>query len=66
MQTFFKSQGVWELMEVGFVDQASTKEEADKFKGIKRIDTKALFLIQQIVHDTVFSTIVTTTMSAKA
>uniref|UniRef100_A0A3Q7GIG9 DUF4219 domain-containing protein n=1 Tax=Solanum lycopersicum TaxID=4081 RepID=A0A3Q7GIG9_SOLLC len=52
MKTLFKSQGVWELVEEGFVDLAGSEEEAEKLKEIKKKDAKALSLIQQAVHDT--------------
>ncbi|XP_047258492.1 uncharacterized protein LOC124890741, partial [Capsicum annuum] len=66
MKTLYKSQGVWELVEAGFVDQASFDEEADKLKGIKRNDAKALFLIQQVVHDTIFARIAAATTYSEA
>ncbi|KAF3670420.1 hypothetical protein FXO37_08549 [Capsicum annuum] len=66
MKTPFKSQGVWELVEAGFVDQAGSDEEADKLKGIKKNDAKALFLIQQVVHDIIFIRIAAATTSSEA
>ncbi|KAF3658080.1 hypothetical protein FXO37_14598 [Capsicum annuum] len=54
MKTLFKSQEVWELVLAGFVDQAGSDGEADKLKGIKKNDAKALFLIQQVVHNSIF------------
>ncbi|PHU13367.1 hypothetical protein BC332_14572 [Capsicum chinense] len=57
------AEGVWELVEAGFVDQAGSDEDADKLKGIKKNDAKALFLIQQAVHDTIFARIAAATTS---
>ncbi|XP_016556910.1 uncharacterized protein LOC107856406 [Capsicum annuum] len=66
MKTLFKSQGVWELVQVDFVDQAGSDEEAEKLKGIKKNDAKALLLIQQAVHDTIFARIAEATTSSEA
>ncbi|XP_070018813.1 uncharacterized protein [Nicotiana sylvestris] len=66
MKTLFKSQGVWELVEVGFVDQASSNKEVKKLKEIKKKDAKALCFIQQAVHDTIFSRIAAATASSQA
>ncbi|XP_009777772.1 uncharacterized protein [Nicotiana sylvestris] len=66
MKTLFKSQGVWELVEEGFVDQASSNEEVEKLKKIKKKDAKALCFIQQAVHDTIFSRIAAATTSSQA
>ena len=54
MKTLFKSQKVWELVEEGFVDLAGSDEVAEKLKETKKKDAKALFLIQQAVHYTIF------------
>lgn len=48
------------------MDQAGSDEEADKLKGIKKNDAKALFLIQQAVHDTIFARIAAATTSSEA
>ncbi|XP_069148053.1 uncharacterized protein [Solanum lycopersicum] len=66
MKTLFKSQGVWKLVEEGFVYLAGSNEEADKLKEIKKKDAKALSLIQQAVHDTIFSRIAAATTSSQA
>lgn len=66
IKTLLKSQETWKKMEVGFVDQVGADEEADGLKWIKNNDAKELFLIQESVHDIVFSRIVTTTTSAEA
>ena len=66
MKTLFKSQEVWELVEEGFVDLAGSDEKAEKLKEIKKKDAKALFLIQQAVHDTIFSRIAAATTSSQA
>ncbi|XP_060195162.1 uncharacterized protein LOC132624392 [Lycium barbarum] len=66
METLSKSQGVWELVEAGFVDQAGSDEEAEKLKVTKKKDAKALFFIQQAVHDAMFSRISVATTSSQA
>lgn len=66
MKTLFKSQEVWELVEQGFVDLAGSDEEAEKLKETKKKDAKSLFLIQQAVHDTIFSRIAAATTSSQA
>jgi len=35
MKTLFKSQGVWDLVEAGFVEQSDSDEETEKLKEIK-------------------------------
>lgn len=66
MKTLFKSRGVWELVQEDFVDQAGSAEETKRLKEIKKKDAKALFLIQQAVHDTIFSRIAAATTSSQA
>jgi len=66
MKTLFKSQGVWDLVEAGFVEQSDSDKETKKLKEIKKKDAKALFLIQQAVHDTIFSRIAAATTSSQA
>ncbi|KAJ8759987.1 hypothetical protein K2173_010843 [Erythroxylum novogranatense] len=67
MKTFFISQGLWELVEYGFVDLTDTNEEADaRLKETKQKDAKALFFIQQAVHETIFSRIAAATTSLEA
>ncbi|XP_015060545.1 uncharacterized protein LOC107006531 [Solanum pennellii] len=66
IKTLFKSQGVWELVEEGFVDLAGSDEEAEKLKEIKKKDAKSFSLIQQAVHDTIFSRIAAATTSSQA
>ena len=66
MKTLFKSQEVWEPVEEGFVHLVGSDEEAEKLKETKKKDAKALFLIQQEVHDTIFSRIAAETTSSQA
>ena len=54
-------------MEYGFVDILEpTQEEKERLREIKRRDAKALFILQQAVHETVFSRIAAATTSKEA
>ncbi|KAH0745660.1 hypothetical protein KY285_007317 [Solanum tuberosum] len=62
MKTILKSQDLWDLVECEFADS----EEGNKWRSNKQKDAKALAFIQQVVHDSVFSWIATTTTSKQA
>ncbi|KAH0711345.1 hypothetical protein KY289_007304 [Solanum tuberosum] len=62
MKTILKSQDLWDLVECGFADH----DEGNKLRSNKQKDAKALVFIQQVVHDSVFSRIATTTTSNQA
>ncbi|EOY04542.1 Uncharacterized protein TCM_019778 [Theobroma cacao] len=54
-------------MEYGFVDLKELDEEAEeRLKEVKKKDAKALFFIQQAVHETIFSRIAAATTSLEA
>ncbi|KAJ8769958.1 hypothetical protein K2173_009040 [Erythroxylum novogranatense] len=58
MKTFLESQELWDLVEYGFVDLEDPDEEVEeRLKEVKKRDAKALFLIQQAIHETIFSRI---------
>lgn len=63
MKILFKSQDLWEIIDEGYSDPDSN---ANKLKENKRKDAKALFFIQQAMHDTIFPRIafVTTVQEA--
>lgn len=62
MTTMFRSQDLWELLEKGFSEQ----DEQSRVKENKKKDAKALYLIQQAVQRTLFSHIITTTLTKHA
>lgn len=62
MRTLFKSQELWDLVDVGYSD----KEEEAKVRENRKRDSKALFFIQQAVHETIFSRIAAATTSREA
>ncbi|VFQ89837.1 unnamed protein product [Cuscuta campestris] len=62
MKTLLKSQDLWDFVELGYADP----DEANKLRENKKKDSKALAIIQQAVHDNVFSRIATTTNSKQA
>ncbi|XP_021909034.1 uncharacterized protein LOC110823062 isoform X4 [Carica papaya] len=67
MKTLFKSQDFWDLVEYGFVDLEDPDEEAEeRLKETKKKDSKALFLVQQAVHEIIFSRIVIAATSLEA
>ncbi|XP_073121219.1 uncharacterized protein [Henckelia pumila] len=51
--TLFRSQELWELVEYGYADP----DEDAKLKENRKKDSKALFFVQQDVHESVFSKI---------
>ena len=62
MKTLFKSQELWDLVENGFVDP----DEENRLRENRKRDSKALFFIQQAVHEIVFSRIATAATSKQA
>ncbi|XP_042026600.1 uncharacterized protein LOC121773750 [Salvia splendens] len=62
MQTLLRSQDLWDFVEQGYADP----DEANRLRENKKKDSKALAIIQQAVHNNVFSRIATTTTSKQA
>ncbi|KAL4377627.1 hypothetical protein GQ457_02G041370 [Hibiscus cannabinus] len=62
MQTLFKSQDLWELVEEGIAET----DDAAKTKENKKKDAKALYLLQQAIHDDIFPTILSASSSREA
>ncbi|KAJ0048587.1 hypothetical protein Pint_15170 [Pistacia integerrima] len=54
MRTLFKSQELWDVVEHGITDEVLSDEE--KKLNVRR-DSKALFFIQQAIHESIFSII---------
>ncbi|XP_052184346.1 uncharacterized protein LOC127796307 [Diospyros lotus] len=63
MKTLFISQDLWDFVESGYHDK--DKDEG-RLKENKKKDSKALFFIQQAVHETVFSKIAAATTAREA
>ncbi|KAL6315260.1 hypothetical protein AAG906_000341 [Vitis piasezkii] len=62
MKTLFKSQDLWDLVENGYPyldEEARLKENTKK-------DSKALFFIQQAIHESIFSKIAAATTAKEA
>ncbi|XP_073025197.1 uncharacterized protein [Primulina eburnea] len=53
IKTLFKSQDLWDLVENGY----SGEDEEEKVKENKKRDAKALFFIQQTIHESIFTKI---------
>ena len=67
MKTLLRSQKLWDLVEHEFVDVLeSTIKEKERLREIKKNDVKALFIIQQALHETIFSRIAAATTSKQA
>ena len=67
MKTLLRSQELWDLVEHGFVDLLEpTIEEKERLRETKKNDVKALFTIEQAVHETIFSRIAAATTSKQA
>ncbi|XP_022931772.1 uncharacterized protein LOC111438050 [Cucurbita moschata] len=67
MKTLLRSQELWDLVEYGFVDISEpTIEEEETLRETKKNDVNALFIIQQAVHETIFSRIAAATTSKQA
>ena len=62
MKTLFKSQELWDLVETGYDDP----DEEGRLKENKKKDNKALFFIQQAVHESIFSKIAAVTTAREA
>ena len=62
MRTLFKSQELWDLVENGYADP----DEETRLRENKKKDSKALFFIQQAVHETIFSKIAAATTANEA
>lgn len=62
MKTLFQSQDLWDLVENGY----SEHDEENRMKKSKKKDSKALFFIQQSVHETIFPRISAATTSKEA
>src|SRR5664279_2031886 len=60
MSTLFKSHGLWDLIANGVPDPDPNPQENQKK------DARALFFIQQAVHDTIFSKIAAATNAKEA
>ncbi|KAL4353579.1 hypothetical protein GQ457_06G019510 [Hibiscus cannabinus] len=67
VKTLLRSQELWDLVEYGFIDILEPDEEQEKrLKETKKNDAKALSIIQQAVHDSIFSRIAAATTSNEA
>lgn len=62
MKTLIKSQELWDLVENGY---ANPNEET-RLRENKKKDSKALFFIEQTVHETIFSKIAAATTAKEA
>ncbi|KAG0491724.1 hypothetical protein HPP92_005122 [Vanilla planifolia] len=60
MKTLFKSQGLWDLVEKGVPDLDTNPHDTQKK------DAKALYIIQQAVHEIIFSKIATANSANEA
>ena len=63
MKTLFKSQDLWDLVENGY---SEPDDDEARLKENKKKDSKALFFIQQAVHENIFSRIMGATTSKEA
>ncbi|BAT83763.1 hypothetical protein VIGAN_04098100, partial [Vigna angularis var. angularis] len=70
MKTFFRSQDLWDIIEEGFTipEDTSTLTTAQKkeLKENKQKDSRALFVLQQAVDDTIFPRIIGATSAKQA
>ncbi|KAK9026661.1 hypothetical protein V6N11_039496 [Hibiscus sabdariffa] len=62
MQTLFKSQDLWKLVEEGI----AKTDDAAKIRENKKKDANALYLLQQATHDDIFQTILSASSSREA
>ncbi|WOG83037.1 hypothetical protein DCAR_0102211 [Daucus carota subsp. sativus] len=62
MKTLLKSQELWDIVEGGY----KATDDENKSRENKKKDSKALVIIQQAVHDSVFSRIVAAGTSKEA
>ncbi|KAG8635857.1 hypothetical protein MANES_16G066750v8 [Manihot esculenta] len=61
-KTLFKSQDLWDLVEKVYPDPG----KETRLKENKKKDSKILFFIQQVVHESVFSKIIAATIARNA
>ena len=62
IKTLFKSQDIWELVKNGYPN----RDDEDKLQENRKKDSKELFFIQQVVHESIFSRIIAITMVKEA
>lgn len=62
MKTLFNSQDLWDQVESGYADS----NEENSLKENQKNDSKALFFIQQALHNMIFSRIAATATSNQA
>ncbi|XP_039007800.1 uncharacterized protein LOC120135620 [Hibiscus syriacus] len=62
MKTLFKSQDIWDLVENGYIEP----DEEARLRDNKKKDSKALFFIQQVVHEIVFLKIAAANIAKEA
>ncbi|GMI94225.1 hypothetical protein HRI_003091800 [Hibiscus trionum] len=62
MKTLLRSQDLWDLVEQGYADP----DDEGKLRENRKKDSKALVIIQQAVHDSVFSRIAAAATSKQA
>ena len=61
MKTLLKSQDLWDFVEHGYADP---RDDESKLQENRKKDSNALVIIQQAVHDNVFSRIAAATTSS--
>ena len=73
MKALFASQGIWDLVETGYVEPADATAlatlrvaERDKLKSDRKRDAKSLFFLFQSVHESIFPRIAAATKSKEA
>ena len=73
MRAMFASQDLWEFVEDGFTEptneqdfNALTQAEKDVLKNNRKKDSKAIFLLYQVVNESVFLRIAATKKSKEA
>ncbi|KAK5794801.1 hypothetical protein PVK06_036048 [Gossypium arboreum] len=67
VNALLRSQELWDLVEYEFADVFEPDEEEEKrLKETKKNDAKALFIIQQAIHDSIFSQFAAATTSNEA
>ncbi|MQL94517.1 hypothetical protein Taro_027173 [Colocasia esculenta] len=66
LRTFFISQDLWDLVEVGYAEEESSKEKAADHKELRKKDAKALMVLQLDVSDIAFPRIANAIRSKEA
>lgn len=72
MKTMFVSQDLWDYVENGYTEPDAhtlarrTQDQRNQLKENRKKDSKALFIIQQAVHDSIFPRLVGVTKSKEA